>query len=245
MRNQWQLIVASLVMFVASWVTAPQAEALILTFQIDKHPNDGQAFHPVGMGTDFNFVNALMTVNTSTGKADLGGSVVHVASGELWQFSGMFDGIGASGQFFNSLPAVPFDTMFDELLNNGNGTARIFYSEAQFDITPSVLNPAYTGPRLFVNNTNNTPDFGGEDLDIHRRIINQQPYLVIESGWWGITNVNGVDTGERSHGNWRWTMTETPPPPVIPEPMTSALFGLGALAGAIGPRARRKFSRLV
>lgn len=236
-----RVLAASALSAVLLLAGSTRAEALILTFDLDKHPNDGQAFHPVGMGTDFNFTGAQMSVDTSTGKATLSGTVVHVASNESWGFSGMFDGIGASGMFFDSLPPVPFDTMFDELLNNGNSTARIFYEEAEFDITPTVLNPAYTGPRQFVNNTNNLPAFGGEDLDIHRRIIDSQPYLVIESGWWGITNVNGVDEGVRSHGNWRWIITEQspPPPPPIPEPATGLLFGLGSLTGLLARRKRQ------
>jgi len=217
----------------------PHAEAIILNFDLDKHPNDGQAFHPVGMNNDFNFVSATMAVDTSNGKATLGGTVIH-ESGETWLFSGMLDGIGSSGMFWNSLPPVPFDTMFSELLANGNSTARIFYAEAKFEIAPTILNPTYTGPRLFVNHTNNLPAFGGEDLDIHRRVISSQPYLVIESGWWGITNVNGVDQGVRSHGNWRWIITELPQQehPPVPEPVTSVLFGLGSVAGLISRRRR-------
>lgn len=224
---------------VAMLAGMPRAEAIILSFDLDKHPNDGQAFHPLGMGTDFDFVAAQMLVDTSTGKADLSGTVVHVASAELWLFSGMFDSIGASGTFFDSLPPVPFDAMFDELLNNGNNNARIFYQEAEFDITPTVLNPAYTGARSFVNNTNNSPMFGGEDLDIHRRVINNQPYLVIDSGWWQVTSDPDTN-GDRSHGNWRWVITKTPPPPppVIPEPGTMTLFGVGSLAGLVGRRRR-------
>ncbi|MBI3997016.1 MAG: PEP-CTERM sorting domain-containing protein [Candidatus Omnitrophica bacterium] len=219
-----------------------RAEALILTFDLDKHPNDGQAFHPVGGTDDFDFVNAQMLVDTSTGKANLSGTVVHVNSSELWGFSGMFDGIGSSGTFWNSLPPVPFDAMFDELLTNGDNNARIFYQEAEFAITPTVVNPTYTGARAWVNNTNNLPQYGGEDLDIHRRVIGQpgQPYLVIESGWWQVTNDPDTN-GDRSHGNWRWIMQEPspPPPPPIPEPATGLLFGLGSLAGLLARRKRR------
>lgn len=227
-------------LLVALLAGTSQAEAIILNFDLDKHPNAGQAFHPVATSHDFNFVSATMSVDTSTGKATLGGTVVDIDSGELWLFSGMLDGIGSSGMFWNSLPPVPFDTMFSELLANGNSSARIFYAEAKFEIAPTILNPTYTGPRLFVNNTNNLPAFGGEDLDIHRRIVNSQPYLVIESGWWAITEVNGVVDGQRSHGNYRWIITKLPQQehPPVPEPVTSVLFGLGSVAGLISRRRR-------
>lgn len=235
MRKQWQLIVASVVMLAAGWVTTPKAEALILTFQVDKKTTAAHAMYPGAPATKaFDFDDVKLTVDTSTGNGTFAGSITHFASGEAWLLNGALSGIYGQGPLFNP-PTLPTDTMFADVLNSGNATSAIRYAEAQFSISTLLANPTYTGPTSWANNS----AVGGVDLKINRQVIQGTPYLLIDSGWWGLPQ------GARIHGNWEWTLTQTqtPPPPVVPEPMTSALFGLGALAGAVGPRVRRKFSR--
>lgn len=241
------------------WGVAP-AEAVIVEFDVLNHPLAGsnpRAFDARDWGmfldyrtgwwrrrtTYFHFnSDTKLQVDTQTGIGTLAGTMSDLSSGDLWRLSGTLSGIRASGRFDTA--AVPYDTMFQDLLNAGTGGGAIFYDAVSLSLSTDVARPRFAGSRVLGNYPRTMDKF---DITYRKwlstsRFPGSQYNLLGAFGWFdGIESGRPLTGGDMKINLANMRVLQPPPgPPVIPEPSTMLLFGLGAVGGL----GRRRLARL-
>ncbi len=143
-------VLLGLIMFAALVSFQSPAQAVVLEFETAPLFNKngfGLNFGLQNPNNPFQFQNVVMTVDTTfggTGKLTLNGTVKHYGSNEIWNMNVTMDSLHFASGPIPMPGVVPYDGMFQDLLSTPFAT--LTHDSLDFVITPTVANPAYTGP---------------------------------------------------------------------------------------------------
>lgn len=226
---------------------AQRAEAALIQFEVHNSPVDfgwvggagaaGFFSYFDGPGThSFNLQNVHMLVDTATGFGTMQGSLIHNISGDPWRISASFTHI----QGLNMPQGVPYDNMFNDLVNHserqllwGEDQGGMMTTEFQLNLETDLLNPAYAGPRNYIGKTMDLDGDGiGEPMHVLWNLWGNG--TLGGSAWVTPTNQLGLHGGD-----FHFILTNPTNPSIIPEPMTSMLFGLGLVGSGLWTRRRK------
>ena len=239
-----KILVGAMVSLIGLCAFGPQpASAALLNFQTSGALGLVDPANP-GIGASgfvFLFNDVQFSVDTITGLASLSGLTTHQASGDVWRMSATYSGLRTKGGW--NTTSVPYDNMFNDLRSAGSGgpdvhghptNALVWGSAAPGGITaentlqidPVTLNPTYGGPRQFIGKA--------DSLGSPFLIGVWDPYVGTQ---WSLVGFGWLSPGDGSWaGDYSFAICERPP--VIPEPSTGALLGLGLVGGLLRRKRR-------
>ena len=232
------------------------ASAALVSFDMLDHPATatwdsgalGMGIFPPGYGYNgFHFVDVHFVIDDVTGLATAQGNIIHNPSGQPWRLSASFQSIASTGTW-PTQDHVPYNAnaMLEDLQNAGFNTEnRLGWglpsaaTQVSVQIETDILHPAYAGPRQFVGE-------GAMGFPFYLRFryglgagLPGDPFagpafdLIGGAGWFR-------EAGSADHGGDFLFVLKRSTSPVIPEPATGVLLGLGLLAGVVRKRSNAR-----